>query len=109
MPAENAHSVAQQRASAGLPLPLPEHLQGAGFASCLLVAAPQIKAARERVRRGAQALAERYPEARLDPLQAEDLLAQNLATPLFMMLAPVMVLELNVARLVIVLDAATTE
>src|SRR5262245_31849958 len=91
------------------PLPLPEEMQGAGFVGCLVAASAPILAARERVRSGAGALLERHPHVGLDALALEALLAKNLAAPLFMMMAPVTVLELNVARLEGVLEGDTPE
>src|SRR5581483_5416897 len=91
------------------PLPLPEHLRGSAFASCLAVAAPLIHASRDRVRRAAERLAREFPGAPFDPTRAEESLAANLAEPLLIMAVKTMVLELNVARLEGVLTGDTPE
>ena len=91
------------------PLPLPDVRQGRGLPRCLAVAAPVIQQARERVRRGARDLAISFANAPFSPDAAEEMLASPLAQQLLMMMARVLVLELNVARLEGVLSGDTPE
>ena len=91
------------------PLPLPNIGQGRGLPRCLTVVAPVIQQARERVRRGARALAMSFDNAPFSPGAAEEILASSLGQQILMMMARVLVLELNVARLEGVLSGDTPE
>lgn len=91
------------------PLPLPEYVQGSSFINCLVVVAPAIEEARERVRRGVRAFADSYAYVPFDVLTIEECLAANLINPLLMMMSRVMVLELNIGRLEGVLEGNTPE
>jgi type 2 lantibiotic biosynthesis protein LanM len=91
------------------PLPLPEHSLSSGFARGLVLVAPMIESARQRVLSGALGLAKSYPDAPFNPAGIEQSLAANLAQPLLQMMSRVLVLELNVARLEDVLAGDTPQ
>lgn len=91
------------------PLPLTGQFRNSGLAYCLAAATPLIEAARDRVRRGAERLAQSYPNVPINADTVEESLASNLVEPLLTMMVRTIVLELNVARLENVLGGDTPE
>src|SRR5262245_20920445 len=81
------------------PIPRPDSKVGSGMLRCLHAVAPAIQKARTQVRQGAEGLAMSYPYIPFDPITIDETLASPLPQQLVMMMARVMVLELNVARL----------
>ena len=98
MPVELALPETSQNVLA-FPLPLPNGVAHKGFVECLFAVAPQIRAARERVRHGAEALATRYAGMPFDANTVDEILAAPLADQILQMMGRTLVLELNVARL----------
>jgi type 2 lantibiotic biosynthesis protein LanM len=81
------------------PQPLEVRQQGKGLARGLVAVSQLIQEAKERVRRGAQRLAASSAYLPFNPSTVDEILASPLDRQLLVMMARVLVLELNVARL----------
>lgn len=85
----------QENGDFPLPAALREH-RASGF---LEMIAPLMGRGRDRLREGLQAIRRRFADAPFETASTVDALFENLPSQLIRMLAPTLVLELNVARL----------
>ena len=88
---------------------LSESWRDAEMAELLDAFAPLVVRGREQLRKGVQELWQTWPELPFDPATIEELLLQNLPSHLQRILGRTMALELNVARLLGVLEGDTPE
>lgn len=79
--------------------PLPTALRENKTSGFLELIAPLMARGRNRVREGLETLKRRFPDVPFETRSTLDALCENLPAQLIRMLAPAMVLELNVARL----------
>lgn len=89
--------------------PLPAALRENKTSGFLELIAPLMTRGRDRVRKGLETLKTRFPDAPFETTSTLDALCENLPAQLIRMLAPTMVLELNVARLQGALSGNTPE
>src|SRR5207247_9782664 len=87
----------------------PEGLPRRRTAGFLAVAEPLVRRGRERLRRGIEALRRTHPSPQFNPAAIEQVLLHNLVPSLLWILSRTIVLELNVARLMGVLEGSTPE
>ena len=90
-------------------LPLPEFVRNQQTAGFLTLIEPLLRDALDRVKEGAEALANESSILPFDPTTAAALLFANLPQQLLYMLSPTLVLELTMARLEGLPDGTTAE